>query len=209
MPARHARPSRAAARAGLHAPQRQPPSSGARRRRRARALRRLRLMLATSAAVAGTVTLGVVGGSGTFALWSASQRLGAGAVTSGSSGLVITGDPIAAVNALPGETLRPAEPLTVTNTGDVDLAITSATVAVAHPDEVELRIFVTGLGADCAAIDLARYPALGTTPVALPEFIVPAGDSMTLCTELTVLPGAVPGSTTTFDLVLDGIQATA
>ncbi|MBO9577864.1 MAG: hypothetical protein J7480_03735 [Microbacteriaceae bacterium] len=206
MAGRHARPSRAAARAGEFARPRQQLSRNARRARLSRVARITRGVLGATAAVSAAVTLGVVGGSGTFAIWSASSSLTAPSLESGDASLLITGDPIAVTNVLPGETFHPAQELTVTNTGDVDLAVT-VTIATARPGH-EFRALIVGLGQTCGSLAGAALPALGSAPdQAQPVVIVPKGTSMTLCTEVTVLPTAAPSGTASYQVLLSGRQA--
>ena len=217
MSARHARPTRAQARAGAFALQPQavwvcpdrvrepvlPYRRGAeagpsRRRRLARAAQQ---MLAISAAVTASGLLGLLGGQGTLALWSDGATIHGGSIGLGAAELVIGGSLAEFTNALPGEERHFA--FALENSGTVDLTVSTRIEAAAA--QFEVRSLIMGVSEDCESYDLSIYPALTTTPVGDPTLMY-AGEELQLCAVVTALPTVEPTDTAEFTLLLEGVQ---
>lgn len=233
MSAKHARPTRAQARAGAHALQPQARSTGpdglrgparpysrgvaaTRSLRGRRAVRRARTLLATSSLVAGAAVVGVVGGTGTFALWEDSAQIAGSSVTSGTSGLEVTPTPLTASGMLPGDVAQFS--FEIENTGDVRLDVRPTIEPLAEPSHFELRVLVTDRDENCTDpsaqdyFDLAEmgYAPIGTTfdpeaPVPYDEVIRP-GETLQVCAQITALPTVLPLDSVDYTLDLDGEQ---
>lgn len=78
MAGRHARPTRAQARAGAFAIARQPMSERVRNGRRRKARRNAKRASTGAALVSGAILIGVVAGGGTYALWQGNAEYNAG-----------------------------------------------------------------------------------------------------------------------------------
>jgi hypothetical protein len=224
MVAKHALLTRAPARAGRHAGQprwvapehrlRQPAmpyargAGTARLTRGQRWLRRSRTMLATAAVISGASLLGVLGGSGTFALWSGSTTVTGSSIGSSEAALVASPETLSTANMLPGEVR--VQSFLLTNQGDVSLDVTP-TVATTFTD-YELRVLIVGTGTTCTAALLAGYDAVGTTPDTNPDpgqrvqVAVVAPGQMQVCTSITARSTVQPEESQTFALTLDGVQ---
>jgi len=206
MPGRHARPSRAQARAGAFATPRQARTTGPRQRHRTR--RRATIvafnLLGASAAVLAASMISVVGSSGTFALWSGTADLDGGSVTSGTAGLEITGAPGTTTNLLPGE-IAPVQELSIANTGDVALQVSGLLPADAtgYSIYVMMTTTATSCGNDLTGVAALRFSA--AAPVSLGT--IAAGQTMKLCTQIKAESTAAPAGTVTFQPVLTGVQA--
>ena len=130
MAGRHARPTRAQARAGAYALGRQPVSERLRSARRRKARRTAKQASTGAAFAAGAVLIGVVAGGGTYALWQDSAQYDAGVLipAEGEASLrFAVGDPTSATaafaNMLPGESMT--IPVQLDNDGDFDLDVTA------------------------------------------------------------------------------------
>ena len=107
---------------------------------------------------------------------------------------------------LPGETAKPANELTVTNSGDVDLAV-KVTIDAAFTG-YEFRALIVGLGQTCGSLAGASLPALtNVVNAAEPVIIVPKHTAMTLCTEVKALTTITPTTpAANFAINLNGTQ---
>ncbi|WP_203136611.1 hypothetical protein [Microbacterium sp. JZ31] len=173
------------------------------RRVRARRAQRLRGFVGTALGAVVLMFLSLSGVGGSYALWSDSDTLGAGTVETGSVGLDAQWSPGHSdnpwSNMLPGESVR--QPLTLSNTGDVPLAVKAAVNAVAG---YELRVAV----GRCTTQLAVR--ALGATPA--PLVTIPtddAGDDVTVCVEVRATSALRPGTSAAFTLTFDGMQVTS
>lgn len=211
MAGRHARPTRAAARAGEHALQRQPRSERAAALKRAHLRKRSRDAVAGSSLLAGALVIGVLGGGGTFALWNGDSPLPADTVTAiGDGGEVslrfAVGDPAASsasfTNLLPGESMT--VPILLENDGDHPLDV-SAELTGTTGSGYSLRLEIDDA---CTASGFLSSSYIGGSPLALstPAAIgaIDDGDTSKLCVEVTASSGIVPSSVMTFDVTLSG-----
>jgi len=167
MAGRHARPSRAAARAGLYARQPQPVSPSVLALRRRRLRRAAGNSAGGAAALSGVVIVGVLGGSGTLALWHDEVTLGPGEITISEPSLVVDttpalpsdGDPashsVTASNLLPGE--RAVQAISIANDGTVALDVT-AHLAVSPSTAFEVSILPVADIASCTPAAMASAP---------------------------------------------------
>lgn len=169
------------------------------RRVRARRTQRLRGLVGSAVGAVALLLVALTGVGGSYALWTDTEPLGAGTIRTGGASLVAqwsssghTDEPWK--NLLPGESVR--QQLTLSNIGDVPLAVTTGVDTVAG---YELRVSVGG----CTAQQLTVQPA-GTTPVALAT--IRAGQAVTACLEVRATSALTPGATAAFTVTFDGTQ---
>lgn len=211
MAGRHARPSRAQARAGSNAVQRQPVSARVAAARRARLRKQAKHASVGTSLVAGALILGLAGGGGTFALWNNVQTIDAGTihgiVDEGEVSLrFAVGDPASATaafsNLLPGESKT--IPVLLENDGDFDLDVT-ATLTATTGSGYALRL---KLDDACTTSGFLSSPYLTDPALAIstPTSVGSIGDGATrkLCVQVTADSGIVPSSAMTFDVTISG-----
>lgn len=158
------------------------------------------------------VAIGVGGAGVTSALLTASATQQGATITAGTAALRIDGD---SVSSLGARALSPAAPavwsFTVTNTGDVPLALSGA---IGAPTGPAYRTFTRAL---LAAVPNAAActASLAGTPAALDGYVPPAlgtlaaGSTQRYCLVLSVPTGtsaAGTGSPLSFTLTVDGAQ---
>jgi len=202
MAGRHARPSRAQARAGAFALQRQAVSPRARRRRLERIRRSGRSALGVAAAVGAALTLGVLGSGGTYALWQHDAPIIGDGLNSGTVGLefepaTITTAHVEALNLLPLESQATA--IQLRNSGTADLEITATIDDVDPSFEVRLAIDTPS----CTPGALTG-PAFTSPETALDLGVLDGETSATLCVQITATTDALPGDGAEFQIVLQG-----
>jgi len=208
MAGRHARPSRAQARAGRHALSRQPRSPRAQAAKLARLRRRTRSVGIGASALGGAILVGVVAGGGTYALWNDEATLDPGViVVEGEVSLrFAVGDPTSASAAftdlLPGESKT--IPVQLHNDGDLDLDV-SATLTSTTGSGYALRL---ELDDACTTSGFLSSPYLTDPALAIstPTAVGSIGDGVTrkLCVQITADSGIVPSSAMTFDVTISG-----
>jgi len=169
MAGRHARPTRAEARAGAYARQRQAVSPSVVAMRRKRARKAAGNSAGGAAALSGVIALGILGGSGTFALWNDGTTLSPGIIKSGEVSLVVDttptlpsdGDPashtVTVENMLPGELSVHAVSMTNTGTAALDL---TAQLALAPSAAFEISILGVEDIASCTPAAMASALAV-------------------------------------------------
>lgn len=209
MAGRHARPSRAQARAGAFAVPRQPVSERVRSARRRKARRTAKQASTGAAFAAGAVLIGVVAGGGTYALWQDNVTHDAGVIVpvDGEASLrFAVGDPSSATaaftNLLPGESKT--IPVLLQNDGDFDLDITAELTATTGSGYA-LRL---KLDDACTTSGFLASPYLTDTAFAVdtPTGVGSIDDGATrkLCVQVTADSGIVPSSAMTFDVTISG-----
>lgn len=163
------------------------------------------LFAAGGLAVVLGVALSGVGGS--YALWNDSAVVDAGSISTGTPGFeaqwAAGHDDALWQNLLPEESRR--QQFTVTNTGDVPMALSAS--AIAAPG-FEVRI----LGRSCPTTAFATSALIGT-PTALlaaagdtEPVSIAAGAALSGCLEVRVAADAMPASGSTFSITIDGRQ---
>lgn len=173
--------------------------------RRGGANARRMLLAAGGLAVVLGVALSGVGGS--YALWNDSAVVDAGSISTGTPGFeaqwAAGHDDALWQNLLPEESRR--QQFTVTNTGDVPMALSAS--AIAAPG-FEVRI----LGRSCPTTAFATSALIGT-PTALlaaagdtEPVSIAAGAALSGCLEVRVAADAMPASGSTFSITIDGRQ---
>ncbi|WP_309068411.1 hypothetical protein [Microbacterium sp.] len=170
------------------------------RRVRARRAQRLRGFVGSAIGAVALLFFTLSGVGGSYALWSDSETLGAGTVETGGASLVAQWSPSHSdnpwSNMLPGESVR--QQLTLSNTGDVPLAVTTGVNTVTG---YELRVAVGGCTAQLAVQPVGATPApLVTIP------IDDAKDDVTVCVEVRATSALTPGTSAAFTLTFDGAQ---
>jgi hypothetical protein len=168
-----------------------------------------------SVAVASVVAiiLAVLGAGGSYAYLNASAPVAStSSITSGTATLTVSTLTLPTSLLYPGATI--SAPVTVTNTGDVPLALriagfTPPTPATTLSASLSIGLFV-GV---CPAVPAPTWSALlSSTPVVTSlGKTLPIGGSTVLCVSVT-LPLSAPATTlgqsaTNFGIVIDGIQA--
>lgn len=173
-----------------------------RARRRQRGRRRARQTAVAATALVAATVLGILTSGGTYALWSDEAPLDAGILRSGTTGLSVTGGISAAAfqNLLPGEVV--AQQVTVVNTGGTDMALDAAIGATTTGFDVRVELAAASCG--IAPLQAGGTTALGTTPTGLGS--VDAGQSRSLCVEVTALAAALPSQSAPFVITLHGAQ---
>ncbi len=176
-------------------------------------LRRLsRALLATAAAFASAVVIGIAAAGGTYAYLSSSTQLSAGTITAGTSHLVINGGATASVGALsgallPGGTANSATPLLVANTGSSTVTVTQGAATVTSTgglDATKLVVKVVRVAATATAC-----PAATVTDLSAATATLAGGASMKVCVIVSIASGAtgiVSGATASFAVPLDATQ---
>lgn len=218
MSARHARPTRAQARAGQFALQPQawvspdrvtepalPYSRGASetaKRRPRRLVRVTQQLVATSVLVTAAGFIGLASSGETFALWSDSATLPGTVISTEAGELEVGGSLPPFTNALPGEQRHYA--FALENTSGVDMVVTTRLAsAVAHFD---IRSLIIGASEDCGTYNLDALPAL--TTVADPTgSLIHGHEQLQVCAVVTALPEVEPQDAVEFLLLLEGVQA--
>ncbi|HWK21121.1 MAG TPA: hypothetical protein VNR37_10220 [Microbacteriaceae bacterium] len=209
MAGRHARPTRAQARAGAYAVSRQPVSERVRSARRRKARRTAKQASTGVAFAAGAVLIGVVAGGGTYALWQDAAQYDAGILVpaDGEASLrFAVGDPASATaafsNLLPGESKT--IPVLLENDGDFDLDVTAtltATTGSGYALRLKLDDACTTSG--FLASPYFTDPALAiSTPTSVGT--IDDGATRKLCVQITADSGIVPSSAMTFDVTISG-----
>lgn len=221
MTAKHARPTRAQARAGAYARQPTPrqPRDPARRQaahgrpltRGERVVRRARTTLAGASVIAGASILGVLGGSGTFALWANDAPVAGGSVTvaGGTSELTVNPAALTTPDMLPNESIT--DSFTLTNGGTVALAVTPTVASTSSRFTLRIRIMDASTpsnGACPAPTTFLPDPAVGTASDPLiPAVTLDAGQSRLVCATVTASSALVPGDQAfPFAVTFDGVQ---
>lgn len=169
-----------------------------RHRARRRPSLRLRGIVGTTLALAGTTTVAVALSGGSYAMWMGQSSFSGGTVQSGTAALQITQSFSAAAwsNLLAGESVR--QSFTVKNTGDVRLAVAASGTTQSAP--YELRV-TTGT---CGTTPLTGT-SITSTPASLGNLA--AGATTTVCLEVKLSSAGTAGSTSTVGVTLTGTQS--
>ncbi len=189
------------------------PVSSAASRGVSRAIRR---MLGTTAVfgVAILASLSVTGAS--YALWNAETVVNASTVSSGNVGLTVNGTANFAIPSLDATRLGPGQsvttPLTLTNTGTTPLAASVGSVSVlsqTHGMDAHLTLRLTPSATCSAGLPNGVSGTLAVFTTAASPYVLAAGESMTLCLEVTLdasAPSSVRGGTASFRMNVDAVQ---
>ena len=173
--------------------------------------RATRAILAGAAAFASAIVIAVAAASGTFAYFSSTTPLHAGAITSGTAGLTIQNvasyviSDLDTTALLPGASVFTSTPLTVKNTGNASLRVTQGAASFTLTQTINDYLVITvGRVANTATSCTAGAgTALGS------GYTLAAQATMKICVTITLSsgsPGTVAGQTTGFTIPLDGAQ---
>ncbi|TFB87205.1 hypothetical protein E3O44_08730 [Cryobacterium algoricola] len=165
------------------------------------------------AATTAAVILAVLGAGGSYAFLNTSAPVSAATtITSGTATVSVSPLSLPTTPLYPGATI--SAPVTVTNTGDVPLAIRVAGLTAPSPAIPVSSWLTVGLAVGaCPAVPAPSWSAVvGTTPaVAALGATVPVGASIVLCVSVALSydapQPAVDQLSTTFGVTIDGIQA--
>lgn len=153
-------------------------------------------LLASAALIGGSVTLALSTVGGSYALWSDTEELSPGTLTSGS--LTLTVDAPASglagdwSNLLPGTSVT--RQFTMSNTGTVPATVSASAVATG----VDVQLRRGSCGGDVTG------PSATATPIDLG--VLAASATATVCLEATLNSSASQGKAYNFDLVLTANQ---
>lgn len=170
-------------------------------------------MVSIAVSVAAAICLAVLGAGGSYAYLNASAPVSAATtIKSGTATLTVSTLSLPTSVLYPGVTV--SAPVTVTNIGDVPLALRMAGFTPPAPATTLSASLSIGLyvGA-CPVVPAPTWTAvLNTTPVVTSlGKTLPVGGSTILCVSVT-LPLSAPATTqglsaANFGIVIDGIQA--
>jgi len=173
----------------------------------------LRTMVSAALLVTVAIALAVLGAGGSYAYLNASAPVAAATtIKSGTATLTVSSLTLPVSALYPGATVN--APVTVTNNGDVPLALRIAGFTPPTPATTLSASLSIGLSVGaCPVVPNPSWSALlSTTPVVTSlGKTLPIGGSTLLCVSVT-LPLSAPAtaqglSATNFGIVIDGIQA--
>ena len=162
-------------------------------------------------ATAAAVIVALAAAGGTYALWQDSSDMGAGTINTGNTGLTIndvTSYPIVGLDIAglyPGYSTITLTPLTVKNTGDIQLLVTPGTVTFSDPGSALASQLVVAV----RRIATCTPTAFGSTPAPFTPFTLQPGQTTQVCVEVQLKSGApanVQGLPLGFTAPLNGIQ---
>ena len=162
-------------------------------------------------ATAAAVIVALAAAGGTYALWQDSSDMGAGTINTGNTGLTIndvTSYPIAGLDIAglyPGYSTITLTPLTVKNTGDIQLLVTPGTVTFSDPGSALASQLVVAVRhtATCTPT------AFGSTPVPFTSFTLQPEQTTLICVEVqlkSTAPANVQGLSLGFTAPITGLQ---
>lgn len=158
----------------------------------------VRAMLGTALAVTASTVIAVALAEGSFASWVSASTVTPGVVNTGSADLDVDAAFTAASwsNLLVGESVR--QPLTITNLGDVPLALTASGTTGSPFYELRMSAGACPASAISGVSLAASTRSLGT---------LAAGSTVAGCLEVRLVAGAAAGSTSAVTATVSGEQA--
>lgn len=176
---------------------------------------RVRSLVLATAATLFAVILATTAAGGTYALLNSSSPILSGTLTSGTATMTVSTLTLPAVALYPGRVL--AASVTVTNTGDVPLAVTLSALSapmVTSPLSSSLTIGLAVVASPAACTNGVTPTWTGTFAAAPSASVGPTlatAQSETLCVSVTLSVNAPStsqaASAANFGLVLTGVQA--
>ena len=188
-------------------------------RRRHRAVPTLRLraraLVLAAASTLLAVVLATTAASGTYALLNSSAATSSATIASGTATMTVSALALPAVLLYPGLVI--AAPVTVTNTGDVPLAVTRSSllapaVSSTLSDSLTIGLAVVDSSAACtSAVIPSTSGTFASAPSTAVGLTLAKAQSRTVCV-LIALPAGAPSvsqssSAANFSVVLTGVQA--